>query len=366
MTDSYPNNKKLLQNIKAGTPKYNFNARLEKEVIETAEKAYFISLAPSHKQFLEWFNGGMILEENIHFYIDMLEDEPDGPIDSSFYIFPLDDLIDKYRDLRLDKWLMRMYFDGIYPIIPICSTPHNDLLFMISGRGLSHESPVFSTSFKSEKGSPLQIANDFNQFLGFYIKHKGFPQFSPGLKAPSVSDFMEKNNVLSIANEVLTYEQSLEQANAMIKRNPGDEWGYCERGNLYEANGFRKLALADFNKAIKLDATEAFFYYCRGDLVLKYGSARKALIDIDTAVHLEPTDKLYLSRRGEAYLTLAQAAKGELRESKLQKALNDLNEVLNMDGVYTIALMARCRVYTEMGEKEKAATDSALIDDLLL
>ncbi|MFK5981854.1 MAG: SMI1/KNR4 family protein [Flavobacteriaceae bacterium] len=347
---------KLEKRVYQGTPKYNFNIRIKRDEIETFGKAYGIILSEAYIQFLERFNGGMILEFEETFYIDMTQWEPDGPKWSSFYFYNLNELIEKYRDLRLENWLFDEDFNGLYPIIPICETPgpaHN-IIFTVSNKGLTNDSPVFSSVKVSGKYQCTKIARGFNTFLGYYIESDGFPALLPDDIEPSWQVFFEKNNLLSIANKEETYLENIAKCTAHLKLFPNNEWSYCERGNTHKYNGHLKLAIKDFNKAIELDDHKGFFYYCRGDLVLEHGNPRKALIDLDIAVNLEPDNKMFLHKRAEAFLEL----------NMLEKALEDCNTVLDIDDKDIFALQTRIKVYNALGEPEKAAIDTNLLNSI--
>jgi len=99
---TFSNIEKLQKLVWQGTAKFKFNTRKELSEIETFEKAYGLQLSASHKQFLDRFNGRMILAFEETYYIDMTDWEPDGPKKSSFYLFALDNLHNAYRDAKLD------------------------------------------------------------------------------------------------------------------------------------------------------------------------------------------------------------------------------------------------------------------------
>ncbi len=356
LNTQFSNIKKLEVKVYNGTPKYNFNARLEPEKIETVEKAYGIVFSESYKKFLARFNGGMILEHAQSFYTDMLEDEPDGPRWSSYWLFSLEELIEKYRDIKLDDWLLGDGFEGTYPIIPICRTPgpEHNLVFMISNKGLKAESPVFARFENSNISSCIQVADDFDSFIGWYVDLEGFPPIGSIVEAKSCSEFIKENKIIEIAGQKSSYQETIEQTTAMIELNPDDDWNYCERGNAYLYNGQTKAALKDFNTAIKMSPEEAFFYHCRGDLILRFGNSRKALIDMDIAVKLKPEDKMFLAGRADAFYKLG----------KLKKALADCNKVLEKDGRFYLALQTRYEIYKDLGEDEKAKIDSDLLTEI--
>lgn len=125
MNNTFPNIKKLEEKVRQGTPKYDFNARLDLDEIETFEKAYGIVLPESYKQFLERFNGVLISRWESASYVDMTEFEPDYPERDSFKLLSLDKIKSKFSDLRFDKWILGRNFYGNYPIIPICKMPES-------------------------------------------------------------------------------------------------------------------------------------------------------------------------------------------------------------------------------------------------
>jgi len=348
---------KLEERANQVNPRYKFNTRLDREKIDLFEKAYGISLSESYIQFLERFNGGMILEYDDSFYIDMTEWEPDGPKWSSFYFYDFEEVMDKYSGLSLVNWLLNVDFDGTYPIIPICKTPgpDQDVIFMVSNKGLSNESPVFLSVSESGKYTCTKIARDFNTFLGYYIESDGFPALLADNIEPSLQVFMNKNQIQKIARQKESFSESIARSTSYLQLFPEDKWTFCERGNFYMLDGQLELALADFNKAIKLDEHEGFFYHCRGDLILDHGNPRKALIDLDIAVNIEPDNKMFLKRRADAFLKL----------NMLKKALEDCTMALAYDNKFTLALYTRIRVYNALGEDEKANADTDFLESLV-
>lgn len=355
MQKFFSNIEKLIEKRKQQTPRYNFNSSIPLAEIETFEKAYGLVLSDSYKQFLHVCNGGMILEYDPSYFIDMTDWEPDGPKKSSFYFFDLTDLLRAYKDARLDDWLLSGSFSGIYPIIPICHTPKGDLIYMVSGKGLDQESPVFASNYHEGEYTCYKVAPDFNTFLGFYLNMEGFPALLPDDVAPSWKEFVKKNRIVEIASKKETYLESIERSTANLQLFPEDEWTYCERGNSYLFNDQPKEALADFNKAIALSEKEGFFYHCRGDLILDFGNPRKALIDLDIAVNIEPENLLFRTRRADAFLKL----------NKLKRALSDCNIVLEYEAQYKLALSTRIEIYKALGEHDKAAADYDLLNTIM-
>jgi len=354
MTRIFSNIKKLKKKEENNTPKYNFNTGIARSKIELFENAFGVILPESYKQFLEKFNGGMILEEEKSYYEDMTDWEPDGPKYSSYYFYSLVELQAKYIEVKRENWLLDGYIKGNYPYIPICSTPNQELIFIVSQKGLKNESPVFTGRDDSGNFACTKIARNFNTFLGYYINSDGFPALLPDDAEPDWQTFVDKNSILDIANTEESDKEIIERNTAYLQLFPESGWSYNERGISFRDIGQRQLALEDFNKSIEINNKQSFFYYCRGDLILDYGSPRKALIDYDIAVKLDPDNKLYISGRADALQKLG----------KLKKALTDCNKVLDEDSDYTLALYVRERVYKAMGEDELAQVDSDLIDKL--
>lgn len=355
MSQPFPNIHQLENRVLKGMPKYHFSDGSKRAEIEVIEKAYSILFSKSYKLFLEKFNGGMICEFEDHYYTDMTDWEPDGPKESSFYFYSLNELIDVFRDLRLEDEFVEEGFKGSYPFIPICKTPNQDLLFMISQKGLKEESPVFISYDKKDLNHSEQIAPNFDHFIGYYLEHEGFPPLKQYRNHSLCIDYVKKKKLLKIAQESESSQEVIERNNALIKLFPDDGMNYLERANAYLDDGLRELALADYNKAIELNPEDAFFYYCRGSFIAEFGSMRRALVDLDIAVQLKPDDPLYLSGRADALYHLG----------KLEKALDDCNKILAKDGIYTFALYTRVRIYRDLGKHDKADADSALLDDLL-
>ena len=354
MTKTFSNIIKLEEMRRQGLEKFNFNARLDIDKIETFEKAYGIVFPESYKRFMAGFNGGMMLEEPESYYTDMTEWEPDGPKWSSYYFYTLDELQYEYSDLKSDCKVFSDDFCGTFPLIPICNTPKQETIVLVSQKGLEKESPVFITNDISDMSTYVQIDDDFHSLLGRIIEHDGFPDIKTTPGGQLLSVFIYKSEILKTASKEETNDEAIERTSSLIKLNPKSAWSYNERGTAFRHNGQRKLALTDFNKSIELNPKESFFYYCRGSMMLDFGSKRKALIDIDIAVKLDPKSLLFLTGRADALQKLG----------KLDKALADCNEVLMKDSIYMLALYVRERVYRAMGEDELAQADSDLIHDL--
>ncbi len=357
MTKIFSNITKLEEKCRQGLEKFNFNARLDIDKIETFEKAYGIVFPESYKQFLKKYNGGMITRRKWTSYIDMTEYEIEHPTRDSFMLFGYDDIVDNYTSLKLDNWMMPKEFNGNYPIIPICKMPElkGEYLFVFSEKGMETESPVFAFLGESDNESCFQVADSFNDFLGLLMEHDGFPPILKIAREKTAQDFIVQKNIIEIASEDETDEEIIIRNSALIELDPNRAWRYCDRGVAQWNNKQNQLALNDLNKAIELDPNEAFFYFHRGMILSDYASRRKALIDFDIAVKLDSNNKLFLWARATCFYNL----------EKHKKALDDCNKILEIDSKYIMALKTRIMVYVALGDAVKAEADILLLDKII-
>ena len=347
---------KLIAILNEDPSKTKFYNGMDPNTIITYENAYNIIFPKSYKEFLKWSNGGMILERRDTFYIDMLDFEPDGPKWSSFYFYPLEDMIDKFHELDLNTWMFDNNSYSNYPFIPICRMPGwgEEFFFIISQKGLTKESPVFAKLIDNKQEICFEVAENFESFISWYTKHKGYPPIKKMKQNKLLKKFLTQNKIIELAQKQNTREEDVIQTTAWLKLFPNDDFHYCKRGNAYSYLEKPKEAIADYNKAIELKTNDAFYYYCRGGLLLDYGSPRKALIDMDVSVKLEPDNLLHISGRADAFYKLG----------KLQDALKDCNHILKIDSRYELALFTRKSIYQDLGEHKKADADEAILENI--
>ncbi len=354
MNSNTININKLKEKRIKGSSKFNFNTRLNTNKINAFETAYGILFPDSYKQFMEEFNGGMFLEYEQSYYIDMTDWEPDGPKWSSFYFYTLEELQEEYIALSFECNLISDDVMDSFPLIPICNTPNQETIMLVSQNGLSNESPVFISNDISDMSTYVQIDENFGSFLGKIIDHEGFPNIKVEPGSQLLSIFIYDSGILNTINKEITDDEKIIRSSAMMILNPKNGWNYYERGSANENKGLIDKALEDYNKAIKLEDDEPLFYYCRGNLILTHGSPRKALIDMDIAVKQEPNNNFYRYGRANTFLKLG----------KLPEALADCNFIIEIDDIYEPALSVRYQVYKAMGEDDLAQKDADLLNDL--
>src|SRR5436190_23546589 len=115
-------------------------------------------------------------------------------------------------------------------------------------------------------------------------------------------------------------EETLEQLNAAIRRNPKRADGYRNRGIFCRDLGDNVLAVNDFSEAIRLEPNNAANYILRGTIWNSRGKYDKALNDFDAALRIDPRHS-----RTYTYRASVWHSKGDL-----DKALDDSNAAIRL------------------------------------
>ncbi len=335
-------------------PRNRFNPPADIEQLELVETALGVFLPHTYRDFIRKYNGGMFLEHDQSYYTDMTDWEPDGPKYSNYYFFSLDEMIDKYEEIRYGSQILSLNLLDVLPIIPICNTPNQETIVLLTQKDMKMESPVFIIKDIEDMSTYYMINSSFLEFFDKYLTEGCLPDLGNYEINNPMSIFIYDNGLHIEWLKEEDPDEKLCRLNAMIKLRPDDSIYYCNRGNALLELGERQKALLDFNKAIELDPESGFSRYCRGDLLYEYGSARKALIDMDIAVKLSDDDHFYLNGRAKIFLKL----------NKLELALADCNRILDSDDKDMLALSTRSRVYGAMGEYEKMDADIERLEEL--
>jgi len=136
----------------------------------------------------------------------------------------------------------------------------------------------------------------------------------------------------------------------------GRGWAYEIRGNREpknseQANLYYDEALRDFDEAIKLNPDDWNILAARGQLLQRIGQPERAIRDYDEVIRRRPPDKFalmyYLERRGVA----------ELAIGRLEEALADANDALQISPWSTEARHLRATVYLRMNRFDDAIAD---------
>jgi len=331
-----------------------FNPPPSDELLDSIEAALGIFLPHNYRDFIRTFNGGMFLEYDESYYTDMTDWEPDGPKSSNYYFYSLEEIVDEYHVIRYSSQIISMDLMDVSPIIPICRTPNQEIIALLTQKDMKIESPVFVIKDIEDMSTYYTLHSSFLDFFENYLNNKCLPDLGKYETNNPMSTFIYDNGLHFLWLKEEELNEKIFRLNEMIKLRPEESIYYCNRGQAHLDAGERKKALIDYNKAIELDPESSFARYCRGDLLYEYGSSRKALIDMDIAVKLTDNDNFYLTGRAKIFLKL----------NKLKRALDDCNKVLDNDDRDILALSTRSRVYAALGEHEKADADNAKLEEL--
>jgi tetratricopeptide (TPR) repeat protein len=329
----------------------HFNNPVAREKIEAFEKKNGIRLPDSYKLFLEYANGGMIVNEKIEEIIKKDNDLETAKWNAHYFL-SLEEMEEKYRDM--ESWNFGgADLSGIsYPFIPFFTTDVNEYLIFVSLNNEKSESPVFDAFHEETVSSWGLVAENFNEFLISYLDTLGQPGVLGDVAKGMAIDLIEFPETKEPGEE--SQEEIIARTARRLRTVPDDDWAYMERGMAYMRLGETEAALKDFNVSIGLNRRDPFYYFKRGELYHAAGKKRAALIDFDTAVKLKPDDALYLSFRAEALYNMG----------KYSEALKDVNLVIKKDDTDLLAYMIREDIYRALGETKKAGMDAQKIKEL--
>jgi tetratricopeptide (TPR) repeat protein len=323
--------------------RFNFPAVSEK--IVHFEKSARVRLPLSHKKFLKKYNGGMMGFSSQAKYEKYKAE--------SVYLLSIEEITERYSDLRSRAWKVNSEQTDLYPIIPFCSLPNNEVLVFIYGKKSGDESPVFDAlheSFPSEWGI---VAPDFTSFLSTYLDTLGHPEVLGDEEAGVASDYIDET---SAAKETLkeSPDETLTRTEAELRLDPDSPFTCYERALAFKEKGDIEQAYLFISRAIEMDGQDAFYRYIRGAMLSDAGEHRAALIDFDVSVRLKPDDTFYLYCRADSLLHL----------DMLHTSLDDCNKIIEMEDNNLLAYMLRRDVYEALNMDDKAYDDQQVIDRL--
>lgn len=328
-----------------------FNDPTTAEKIASFEKMARIRLPESYKAFLQFTNGGMIVDA---FWDQKIkkENEFDAAKWNSNCFLSLEEMKTEWNTMKNRNFGVSQQDRIIYPFIPFFRTRINEHLIFVCNNDHKDESHVFEAYHDAPPDTWGVVAQNFREFLYNYLKAKGEPEVMGDEYEGVAADFMGPDEIIPAENE--TSEMIIERTTKSLKYNPDDDWALMERGMACRERGNLQAALDDFNKSIELADDDAFYYFNRGALFEKVGKTRAALIDFDIAVKLKPDDCLYLNCRAETLQKM----------HKYKEALRDLNKVLQIDDRDLLAYYNRESIYRKIGEFEKADQDLKKIEEI--
>lgn len=233
------------------------------------------------------------------------------------------------------------------------------------------ETPAFGTAYFKRGLSFLKLKR-FNEALEDFTTaiqkdpglvsaylNRGFVYDQLDQPEKAIADFTtaiehDPEYALAYANRGHVYYKKLQNNEAALKdynkavelkaKNPGV---YNNRGALYAEIGEPQKAIADYTQSIALLYGYAVPHFNRGLLYMEAGQYRRAIGDFERVVRFAP-------RFGGGYVMLSHCY---AMQSKWQKALKPLNQLISSRPDYTRAYSARGNILYELKEYAAAAAD---------
>jgi len=136
-------------------------------------------------------------------------------------------------------------------------------------------------------------------------------------------------------------------AQASIRINPNNSFGYLMRGGVYHETDRDSKALVDYDMAIKLDAYNSYAYGARAALFLDSKEYDEAISDFNKSIELKKDNKRVYINRGNTWWY-----KGEYK-----MAIEDYNIAIELSPNDELAYLNRAKAWNKIGEYEKALID---------
>jgi tetratricopeptide (TPR) repeat protein len=157
-----------------------------------------------------------------------------------------------------------------------------------------------------------------------------------------VQEFPRRDLMLNLRARIYQNNSQYEEAIAdvtkamQLVREDQESYYLSRRGYLYDAWGFRQLALNDYAESIKRDSSAASNYAMRGYQHMILGNYERALQDYNKGLALDPTDEILYHFRGLAHMYLAKNYKASLTDFNRSLAVNksDVNTLLYRGRLY--------------------------------
>jgi len=148
---------------------------------------------------------------------------------------------------------------------------------------------------------------------------------------------------------------------------------YYERAMQRAREGNMDAALEDFDKVIEIEPKFADAYYKRGFILFKRGQMVKAVVALQKALTLQPdhpqstTMREMIKRASQPMKPVQQTPKtlvdrgiDNFERNRLEDAINDFTEALNLDPRYVDAYVNRGAVFYAMGRVDEAKHNFAM------
>ena len=141
-------------------------------------------------------------------------------------------------------------------------------------------------------------------------------------------------------------DRAINNFNQAIRLNPYYTSAYSERGLTYSMNGNNDLAIADFDRVIRLEPNSTT-YNNRGNVFMEIGEIVNAISDYTQAILLNPNHAIAYFNRGNAYRRLRD----------YDSAIKDYDQAIRLDPSYPYAYGSRGLAYYNKMDYERAIAD---------
>jgi spermidine synthase len=147
-------------------------------------------------------------------------------------------------------------------------------------------------------------------------------------------------------------EQAIPYLEQSIALNPTVVTTWVDLGEAYYISGQYQNAVESFSGALDLVKGNTFLYNLRGQTYQKLEEWDAAIEDFDQAIRLAPAFTDVWASRALAYMNFAfETENDEEKDARLDRALVDANQALQLDSRQAAAYYIRGRVYCELGEQ---------------
>ncbi|AUC81698.1 tetratricopeptide repeat protein [Lacinutrix sp. Bg11-31] len=232
-------------------------------------------------------------------------------------------------------------------------------LFVIILGGLTFQ---YTNKFKNSETFWSHVIEKYpNDYLGYLNRSNHrlrLGQYNLALQDASAAIEINQNKPLLWYNRALTYKRlnknnlALNDLNKTLQLDNKFISGYMNRGIIYGETKEVHKAIADFTKVIELDPNRYLGYYNRALHLKNIGAYEKALKDINKVLSLNQ------NLIAQSYFIRAEL---QINFGKIDKAIVDYSNVINLDPDMIESFTKRGTLYIEKGNLEKAINDFNMV-----